>query len=73
MSEPEAHVNLDYRTIVEQWWRASTTSPISGEELVAYGETVEDARRAVDLMLMHEAHERGLRIERSYGPNMVAP
>jgi hypothetical protein len=49
-------------------WKAEIVSPISGETLVAYGDTVEEARQRADLHILRECEERGLTIEGRYDP-----
>lgn len=54
--------NLHWHVTVTRLYRGVGVSPITGRELIAYGETVEEARQRVDLLLLRECVERGITI-----------
>jgi hypothetical protein len=60
--------NVPYTISVTLAYRGSAVSPISGKTLVAFADTVEEARQRVDLQILRECEERGLTIEGRYDP-----
>lgn len=67
------HRKVPYNTSVTMAWKAVCTSPISGEELIAYADTVEEARRAIDFQIMRECTERDIEIVGRYDPKEAQP
>lgn len=61
----EVRIETSYRVLVKMCWEATCLSPITNTQRVAHGETVEDARQKIDMLMLREASDRGLRIERT--------
>jgi hypothetical protein len=50
---------VPFHVDVQSWWRASIVSPFTGKEVVAFGETIEEAKRKAELLIWGEATARG--------------
>lgn len=64
MSDDRVAKHCKYTVTAEMCWKVKTISPVSGKRIECYGDTVDDARRKVDLVMLREANERGLEIKR---------
>jgi hypothetical protein len=63
MSDVERR-ELRYTVNVESCWKAWIVSPfVGGGIIVGYGETIEEAHRAMNLEVVKQAHERGMSVE----------
>ena len=65
MTDQARHVESSRYVIdVEPCYRAATTSPISGKDIAAYGDTRHAAQAALRMTIMQEATERGWTLTR---------
>jgi hypothetical protein len=52
-----------YDTSVTMCYKATSICPVSGNALVAYGDTVDDTRRGIDFQILAECERRGITIQ----------
>ncbi len=60
--------DFHYTISVKPWYRGEMVSFLSGETLVAYGETPTEAKQRVEILLLKEIEDRDLTIIERLGP-----